>query len=204
MVDDGCSTEGCNTEEGNVKGSHPLTPRSTLPLARKVEKQSGCSNSYDAYSVCGNQDSNRSPDYLSLNLGASFPGLGAVLSGQLQITLDRFGNIYMGPGIALGPEAPVGFSASLNFAGYIVPDSTFKEGGMGVPPGEKRSEEILSGGFGNGALCFGVCTGATKSLSQPYTGLDLFGIGVPQFSLGGGYTWLFDFTSNNGEPIWEP
>ena len=148
-------------------------------------------------------NSNRLPDYITLNIGFSIPGVGTLVSGQVPIILDRYGNLYVGLGFALGPEAPLGASASLS-GGYISSWSSLDPGQTREgPPGKQRSEEILSGGFANGVLYFGMCVGGTASLSKPFVGLEVFGIGFPQASVGfGSSTLLLDFTPDNGVPIW--
>lgn len=88
-------------------------------LVEQIKKKN-CS--YKDYYSCNQglrpNSKSRTPDYVTLNVGGSIPGLGTLISGQLSITLDRFGNFYLGPGISIGPEAPLGFSASLS-GGFI-------------------------------------------------------------------------------------
>ena len=76
------------------------------------------------------------------------------------------------------------------------------ENGMEASPGEYRTEQILKGGFGNAIICIAICTGATTSLTSPSVGIEFFGIGFPQASVGFGKSFLLDFTSNSGQPLW--
>lgn len=165
-----------------------------------------CVNSYTAYFACDNHDpkQTRSADYVTLNIGASIPGVGTLVSGQLAVTIDRFGNLYIGPGLSLGPEAPLGFSASLS-AGWV---DNIKNAGPGKglqgPLGEQATENLFSGGYVNGSICIVFCGGASGSPGNPNIGVELLGIGVPQASVGGGYSFLIDLNSNTGEPLWAP
>ena len=146
----------------------------------------------------------RDPDYVTLNVGGSIPGLGTLVSGQGVLTLDRYGNVYFGLGVAFGPEAPLGLSASLS-AGFLDHWSNSLTPGNAVsdPPNQAETQQILSGGFANGTVCLIFCGGLTNSLSNlDNVGFEVLGIGVPQLSVGAGNSWhLIDFT--DGEtPIW--
>jgi hypothetical protein len=145
----------------------------------------------------------RDPDYVTLNVGGSIPGLGTIVSGQGALTLDQYGNLYFGLGLALGPEAPLGFSASLS-AGWLDTWSNSLTPGNGIldAPTQQESEQRLSGGFVNGTVCIIFCVGLTNSLSNlDNVGFEVLGIGVPQASIGGGYSWLIDLTDRE-TPIW--
>ena len=145
----------------------------------------------------------RDPDYVTLNVGGSIPGLGTIISGQGVLTLDQYVNLYFGLGLAFGPEAPLGFSASLS-AGWLDTWSNSLTPGNGIAdaPKQQESEQRLSGGFANGTICIIFCGGLTNSVSNPdNVGFEVLGIGVPQASIGGGYSWLIDLTDRE-LPIW--
>jgi len=165
-----------------------------------------CVNSYYAYYACDNHNpkNTRSPDYIVLNVGGSIPGLGTLISGQVSVVVDRFGNLYFGPGLAIGPEAPLGFSASLS-AGYVENiHNAVKAEGIQDPLGEQQMENLFSGKYVNGSICIIFCAGVSGSPGNPNVGVEVLGIGVPQASVGGGYSFLIDLTSDTGEPLWAP
>jgi hypothetical protein len=84
----------------------------------------------------------RDPDYVTLNIGGSIPGLGTIVSGQGALTLDQYGNLYFGLGLALGPEAPLGFSASLS-AGWLDTWSNSLTPGNGILSSSRKGLNMV-------------------------------------------------------------
>jgi hypothetical protein len=87
-------------------------------VCRKHKSRNSTKNNLRKQKSKNKEKKTRDPDYVTLNVGGSIPGLGTIVSGQGVLTLDQYGNLYFGLGLALGPEAPLGLSASLS-AGYL-------------------------------------------------------------------------------------
>jgi len=63
------------------------------------------------------QDLNlRRPDYYSLSMYLNLPGTGGIFQGGFQLSIDRNGNWYLGPGGSVGFPSALPFSASLTAA----------------------------------------------------------------------------------------
>jgi hypothetical protein len=151
-------------------------------------------STYDDWYHGGENDSIRTPDYATLTPTISLPGLGLLVNVSFPITLDRFGNVYLGVGVSLGPKGyAIGGAGSL-VGGYV----------FDGPPGEGRTEKYLSGGAINIGGGFIIGGAYNTSLNQNNSDQSAEG-GIyllnPQFSGTLYYNWEV-YDNKSGEAIW--
>jgi hypothetical protein len=141
----------------------------------------------------GENDSLRTPDYYTLTPTVSLPALGTLINIAFPLTLDRFGNVYVGVGASIGPEGyATGWSGSL-VGGWV----------LDGPPGELRTERYLSGGGLNigGGFIFGGTYNTSLGQYGDQSGEVGFYFLLPQFS-GTPYYSSQWYDNTSGNPIW--
>lgn len=217
----GSENGGSGSESGGVPNANDTSASQNgkeleeLSLADCIERPFGrnclaaytlggwCKYRYDDFYVCRHGQEDRTPDYFVLNLGGSIPVLGLFGGAQLSITLDRYGNLYVAPGAQGGPDAYAGVSTSLT-AGWVGDSRLLSQAAnVGSAMGERQMEQFLVAGYTGISACFLVCTGGTSSPLNPFYGFEI-GVGTPQLSYGGSYSFLLGNWNNSGVPLWRP
>jgi hypothetical protein len=150
---------------------------------------------YDDWYYGRVNDSLRTWDYVTLTPTVSLPAVGTLINLAVPITVDRFGNVYVGLGASIGPEGYVtGWSASL-VGGWI----------LDGPPGEARTEKYLSsGGFniGGGFILGGAYNTSLSQNNNDQSGEFGLYLLAPQFSGTPYYSWEW-IDNTTGNPIWK-
>jgi len=142
---------------------------------------------------CSINDQRLTPDFVTLELNATVPHF-PLVGGSIQVSVDRFGNWYIGPGVTVGRSLSV--VAGSVVAGTILAGDNASSGGT-VSPGETNS--FLTGGSVTVTpffLLFGLSstTSGGRETSE-------FGVGSPQIGLSG--HWGISIGSTPGI-AWSP
>ncbi|MBX7157438.1 MAG: hypothetical protein K1X66_03525 [Verrucomicrobiae bacterium] len=144
----------------------------------------------------------RMPDYVSGSVSASphyIPYLEWIpdwVGGSVTVSIDRYGNVYIGPGISLGKTHDVGVAASGTFNWMALSD---------CKPSEDELRNFLSGHAFNFTSGSGLGISINSGLPGPNGANLSWGTGFVTPQVGGGYSYsweVFNFSDYGLEVSW--
>lgn len=142
------------------------------------------------------------PDYVSGSVSASphyIPYLEWIpdwVGGSVTVSIDRYGNVYIGPGISLGKTHDVGVAASGTFNWMALSD---------CKPSEDELRNFLSGHAFNFTSGSGLGISINSGLPGPNGANLSWGTGFVTPQVGGGYSYsweVFNFSDYGLEVSW--